>query len=257
MDKDESTQSVQLIDRTFAVLEIIAKNGTMSLKDVYTSLGLNKASTFRIVNALCSNGYLKRDEKSGEYSLTFKAYEIGIATIRRVDYITFIRETVDKMSSDLGVIAQYSIDDCNELLCIESFDTTRANFSVYNRVGQRSPLYATSAGKAILSTYSDEEIARKWANMNVRAYTSNTITDLNDFMQEIYVIRQRNYAVDMEETEPGLFCVGTALLNYNHRAIGAISLSTNHMTDELLQRLSNSLLTQTQRLSYMLSYSMK
>ena len=177
--------------------------------------------------------------------------------MRRVDHITFIRETLDQMAEELGVVAQFSVREHTELLCLESFDPTKSNFSVYTRVGQRSELYATSAGKAILSTYPDAEIEELWKQMNVRVFTPKTITTLDAFMQRIYEARQRGFALDDEESEMGLFCVGTPLLNANKHAIGAISLSTNRMDGTELQRLSSALLTQTQRLSYMLSYSAK
>ena len=61
MSEPKSPGSVQAIDRTFKILETIARNGNVSLKDIYTTLGLNKASTLRIVTALCSNGYVCRD----------------------------------------------------------------------------------------------------------------------------------------------------------------------------------------------------
>ena len=57
---------------------------------------------------------------------------------------------LDHLSGALDVIAQFSVREQDELLCLESFDLAHSNFSVYTRVGQRSQLYATSAGKAIL-----------------------------------------------------------------------------------------------------------
>ena len=68
--------------------------------------------------------------------------------------------SIYKKEKPLGVIAQFSVEDNNELLCLESYDPTGSSFSVYTRVGQRSPLYSTSAGKAILSTYSTTRSGR-------------------------------------------------------------------------------------------------
>ena len=59
------------------------------------------------------------------------------------------------------------------------------------------------------------------------------------------------------DREARLFCIGTVLLNYNRRPIGAISLSTNRMTEEIQQNLSSALLDQSQQLSYMLGYSVR
>ena len=81
--------------------------------------------------------------------------------------------------------------------------------------------------------------------------------DFDEFMKEIYVTRKRGFAVDMEESESGLFCVGTPLTSSKHSAIGAISLSTNRMTDADLQKISKGLLSQTlaKRLSVIDGYS--
>ena len=256
MSEQSDVASVQVIDRAFSVLELVSNEGSMSLKDIYTLLGLNKASAMRIANALVANGYFDKDER-GNYSLTFKAYEVGIRAVRRVDYITFIRETLDQLAAELGVIAQFSVKEGTELLCLESFDLTRSNFSVYTKVGIRSQLYATSAGKAILMTYKDEEIKNLWDQMNIRIFTPKTITDYDQFMQRIYEARHRGYALDDEESELGLFCIGAPLVNSTRKAIGAISLSTNRMDDETERRLSTGLLAATQRLGYMLNYSMK
>lgn len=250
---ENDSQSVQVIDRAFRILEFVSVKERANLKDIYTELAINKASVFRIVNALCSNGYLNKDERSGDYFLSYKCYEVGINAIRNIDYIAFMRETLDTLSKSLDVISQYSIDDHNELLCLESYDSSSSNFSIYTRVLYRSPLYASSAGKAILSTYPDEVIAAKWKEMDIRPYTPNTITDFDLFMDEISRIRQRGYATDKEEITLGLFCIGVPLLDYNRKAVGAISLSTNNLDAEKEMKLYRALSSHSQRLSYMLS----
>jgi IclR family KDG regulon transcriptional repressor len=252
---DKEMNSVQAIDRAFLVLETIAQKASLSINELHKLLGLNKASLSRIAATLQSNGYLNRDARTGDYSLSLRAFEIGVNAVKRLDYINLIKGALEDLSSELGVVAQYSIEEHNELLCLESFDQKSSGFSVYTRVGQRSPLYATSAGKAILSTYSNEEIIEKWNRMEIKAWTSNTFTDIDTLLQDIAVTRQRNYALDMEETEYGLFCIGTVLLNYNRQPFGSISLSASSMTEEDQARYSAALLRHVQRLSGMLGYS--
>ena len=250
-----SPNSVQAIDRAFLVMELIAQKGPMSLSDLHAALGINKPSLSRIALALYENGYLNRDPKSGDYTLSMRCFEVGVQALRNLDYLQLVRGALEELSTSLNVIAQFSIEDHNELLCLESFDQSNSSFSIYTRVGERSPLYSTSAGKAILSTYSNDEISKKWHNMDVHALTSKTMLTLDDLLQDISLTRQRNYALDIEENEPGLFCIGTVLLNYNRKPIGAISLSSTSMSDEQLQRYSTALIEQTQRISYMLGYT--
>lgn len=252
---DNKTGSVQAINRAFLVLETVAETSSLSINDLHNKLGLNKASLSRIASTLCSNGYLNRDARTGNFTLSLRAFEVGVHAVRNLDYINLIKGALVELSSSLGVIAQFSIEDHNELLCLESFDQQNTDFSIYTRVGQRTPLYSTSAGKAILSTYSNEEIIDKWGRMEIKTLTENTITDVKTLLKDIAQIRQRNYALDLEESEHGLFCVGTVLLNYNRKPIGAISLSTNSLTEEEQLRYSEALLQRVQRLSSMLGYT--
>ena len=106
-----------------------------------------------------------------------------------------------------------------------------------------------------MSTYSNAEILRKWEMMDAKPLTPNTIRTADELMQDIARIRERNYALDIEENEPGLFCLGTVLMNYNRKPLGAISLSSRSMTEEEQMRYAQSLLQHTRRLSSMLGYS--
>ena len=139
--------------------------------------------------------------------------------------------------------------------CSESIDINNTGFSVYTRVGERSGLYSTSAGKALLSLLPNDEILQKFDKMTIRALTPNTITTPDALLQDIAKTRTRGYALDLEENEPGLFCIGVPLMGYNGTALGAISLSGRSMTPEDEQRLSTMLVSSSQRLSTMLGYT--
>lgn len=254
---ESSTGPLQVVERAFKVLELIAAEQSLKLNEIYQATGINKASLLRILASLCECGYVNRSERDGEYSLSFKAFEVGVKAVRtsEIDYV--IRNVLEELSKRHNVIAQFSVEDHDELFCLQSYDENSTGYSVYTRVGQRSPMYSTSAGKAILSTYSNDEIREKWNGYSIRRLTPNTITDLDTLLKEISVVRRRGFATDYEESEQGLFCVGTVLLNFNLAPIGAISLSTSSLDDARLNELSAALLEQCRRLSYMLGYTSK
>ena len=252
--KELRLEPVQAVERAFFVLEYISKNGSSTLKELYTAAGIGKASMCRLVHTMELSGYLRHDEATGAYSMTYKPFEIGVTAVRSISYINVIKSMLESLSAELDAIAQFSIEDNNELLCLESFNNSDQSFSIYAAIGQRTPLYATSAGKAILSTLSNDEIREKWDKMNITKLMPNTITDLDDFLKEIQQVRQQSYAVDREENEPGVFCVGSALMNYNRTAIGAISVSTHSLDPETEKRFSETVISYASRISHMLGY---
>lgn len=55
--------------------------------------------------------------------------------------------------------------------------------------------------------------------------TDRTISSPDDLRAELVRDRLRGYALDDEEIEPGLTCVGTPIFDMNHRTIAAVSIA--------------------------------
>lgn len=247
-------ETIQAVDRAFMILETISAKGSMGLNDLYKTLKINKASLLRIAYTLVQNGYLSHNEETGVYSLTLKPYEIGMSSIQNLDKLSLINSTLSDLHKETGRIAQFSVEDNNQLLCLQSIGQSVSSFSVYTNVGRRSPLYCTSAGKALLSAYSNGEILEKWKNFDILPLTSNTYVDVQELLKDIGLVRQRHYALDMEESEYNLFCIGTIIMGASNIPIGAISLSGNSMSKEEELSLSRVLLSYAEKLSGLLGY---
>ena len=151
-------ETIQAVDRALQILETIGRASSMSLAELNKEIKVNKASLSRLVYTLVQNGYLVKNEKNGDYSLTLKTYEVGLNAVQNLDKLSLINSTLLDLNNRCGRISQFSVEDNNQLLCLQSIGKEAMSFSVYTSVGHRSPLYSTSAGKALLSTYSNGEI---------------------------------------------------------------------------------------------------
>lgn len=249
-------ETIQSVDRAFQILETVSRLGSLSLIDLQKKLQYNKASLSRLVYTLVENGYLEKNEKTGEYVLTLKAYEIGINAVQNLDKISLINSTLADLSRETGRIAQFSIEDNNQLLCIQSIGQKSSSFSVYTNVGRRSPLYCTSAGKALLSTYTNTKIIELWDSLDVKPLTEHTITDVHEFLLDVSQVRRRQYALDREENEYNIFCVGAVVLDHTSSPIGAISISGGSLTEEEETQIGGLLISSVKRLSGLLGYMM-
>ena len=250
----DETSTNQSIARALTILELISRNGYMNLTDLYKAMKISKSSLMRMANTLRAYGYLSKNEQTGEYSLTLKLYEVGISAVQNLDKISLINSTLAELSNETGRIAQFSVEDNNQLLCIQSIGQKSAFFSVYTNVGWRSPLYSTSAGKSILSTYPNEQIIEKWESFNVKALTENTHNNVQSLLRDISETRIRCYAVDREENEYNVFCVGAAVVGYAGAPMGAVSISGKSLTNEEEMAIKDILLPAVKRLSGLLGY---
>lgn len=254
MTEPKKLESIQAVDRAFLILETISRKGSLGLNDLHKELNISKASLLRLLFTLVENGYLKKNEQTGNYSLSLKLYEVGITSIHNLDRLSLINSVLVELNNETGRIAQFSIEDDNELLCLQSIGQTSAAFSVYTSIGNRSPLYSTSAGKALLSTYSNGQILEKWKSFEVLPLTEHTITSVHPFLQDIADIRKRQYALDMEENEYNVFCIGSVVRGYANAPVGAVSISGSTMTPEEEKHLAGLLIPAVNRLSKLLGY---
>ena len=255
MDQAENKmEPIQAVERAMQILEIISKNGSMSLNDLYKELGVGKASILRLTYTLVQKGYLDKDPVTGNYNLTLKTYQVGSGALHNLNRISLINASLTELNQKTGRIAQFSVEDDGLLLCLQSVGSQSAFLSAYTGSGYRSPLYCTGAGKALLSTYTNDHIIESWPALNIKSFTENTITDVHTFLQAIAEIRRQNYALDMEEYEYGVFCVGTVLMGNVNQPLGAVSLSGSSLTPEEEQEIARILVPEVKRLSRMLGY---
>jgi len=72
---------------------------------------------------------------------------------------------------------------------------------------------------------------------NMDKFTENTIVDRTKFIRHLKEVAKRGYAIDNEEYNSGVSCVGVPLRNYTGRVVGGISVCgpSFRMTDELLK----------------------
>ncbi|HCT90978.1 MAG TPA: IclR family transcriptional regulator [Lachnospiraceae bacterium] len=252
---ENKLEPIQSVERALQVLELLSTRGSLGLNDMHKALGVNKASLLRLAYTLVGQGFAAKDEQTGEYSLTLKSYEIGLRAVKNLDKMSLITSTLADLSSQTGRIAQFSVEDNNTLLCLQSIGQKNNPFSVYTNLGGRSPLYCTSAGKALLSACSNTEIIARWDNLDPKPLTKNTITDIQELLSDISRTRQRGYALDQEENEYGICCIGSIVMGQTGKPVGAISLSGNAFSGEdEIRSLADILLPVARRLSGMMGY---
>ena len=77
----------------------------------------------------------------------------------------------------------------------------------------------------MLAKRSDNEILLYWSDLETEQKTEHTLTNIEQFMAEIEKVREEGYAVDDEEFEYGVFCVGSIFSSYKESVAGALSIS--------------------------------
>ena len=118
-------------------------------------------------------------------------------------------------------------------------------------------MHCTAVGKAILSTLPEEEVRHILKVKGMVGFTPKTITDPDVMIEQLREIRKTGIAIEAEENEVGILCLGTPIFDYSGRAIGAISVSgpANRLKEKGIERIGEEIKKAGQEMSAKLGYS--
>ncbi|MDY0237078.1 MAG: IclR family transcriptional regulator [Gudongella sp.] len=219
------SEIVQSLDRALTILELISEyNEGLSLIEITGKANLNKSTAHRLLKTLILKGFVIKDENNNNYKLSMKPYEIGARKVDNLDILTaskqYTRNLMDKFNETVHLVVREDSD----VVYIDKVEADN-NIRMASKVGQRSPMYCTSVGKSMMALMGEDEVEIIWKQSNIIKLTDNTIVDFNTYMSELIKIKELGFAVDNEENEMGVRCIGAAVFIRDGKIGGAISVS--------------------------------
>ena len=127
---------------------------------------------------------------------------------------------------------------------IDKFESDTNSVRMVSRIGMSLNIFTTAVGKAMLAMSDNSEIKKLWEELPHKKKTSHTITEFEDFINEIEVIRNCGFSMDNEENELDVRCVAVAIPDAygEYRYAVSVSAPKNRMTDEKVNEISKRLL---------------
>jgi IclR family acetate operon transcriptional repressor len=218
------------------VLEAVPANHRIS--DIATETGLSVSTVHRILSDLVEYGWVEQDQE--------RAYRPG----RRVQGLASLLHNDEQLvrtalphlqalRDRVGFTVHMARFAHNELSYVAKIDGPAA-YQMRSRIGDTIPLWSSAIGKAILAAL-DEQTSRdllKGAQLQRR--TRSTIMSKSSLWNQVELIRRRGWAVDDEENELHIRCVGVALQDASGRVIGGLSTSAldHEMTPATIDRVA-------------------
>jgi DNA-binding IclR family transcriptional regulator len=97
--------------------------------------------------------------------------------------------------------------------------------TIVTSVGLRLPSHLGGLGKSLLAFFPEEELDKIIKGRELVKFTKNTITDLDRLKIALKKVRENGFAIDNEEFEIGLTCVGVPIKDFTGKVVAAISIS--------------------------------
>lgn len=223
--KGNHMYQVQVLDRAFQILDVLAKgNSGMQLTAIADKLQLHKSTAHRLVMVLEASRFVERNEASGKFHLGSKLMELGLSAVAQLNVYEIAPTHLRALVAETGETAHLAVLREGEVVSLVASESTQSLRTPIT-VGSRTPAHCTSLGKAMLAFSPAENVDAFLKGRTLKPYTGKTITTIAKFRNELRLIRERGYAVDNEEREPGLRCIGAPVWNSAGEVIAAISIA--------------------------------
>jgi DNA-binding IclR family transcriptional regulator len=178
-----------------------------------------------------AEGFLEQNFKTGRYRLGIKTFEIGClyGPTRMMNISALAHPLMQQLTSRLALSANLAIRDGAEIVYVATVDPMSGPRRVAYCAGDRFGVYHTALGKAIIAFLPDEQLENLLMNLELTPLTPQTISTPEDLLTELARVKELGYAVDDEESLPGLRCVAAPI--WNHKGVvAALSASGSTVT---------------------------
>lgn len=249
-NEDELLGRVQSLVRAFGLLDQLASCDGLGLSEISRAVGLPRSTAHRLLTTMEALRYVKFDRQTNLWSVGVQAFRVGAAFAQTRDLGEIGRGMIRSLMREVHHCVNVAVPEANGVCYVgqavrEGFRQTAA------RPGAVLPLHTTASGKIIMAHWSPVELDDFLERRSLQQRTAQTVVDSDRLRAELTVVRERGYAIDDEEHEPGLRCVAALVRGYGGSPYAALSISDRiaSLQRGRLEELGPMLVTAAERLA--------
>jgi DNA-binding IclR family transcriptional regulator len=212
------------LERAVSVLEVLNESDTpLSLAEICQRMGLHKSTAHRSLMVLERSALIERTPEN-RFRLGIKLYELGNRAVEQIDLRARVYPFFRRLAGEVGETVHLGVLQKTSVVYLDKVEPNR-RICMSSKIGTSNPVYCTSLGKAMLAFQPEEMIEKLVAKIRFTRYTPKTLCSREKLLEYLKIVRRRGYAIDDEEIELGVRCVGAPVLSEDHWAIAAVSVS--------------------------------
>ncbi|MBO8127516.1 MAG: IclR family transcriptional regulator [Firmicutes bacterium] len=255
ISKDQSI-IVTSVSRALDILDLLGSSSKeLGVTEISKAMGLPKTTVYRLLTTLMAHQYVNQDVDTGKYRLGLHLAKLGRQVLDHIDLRQAVRPFLKKLATLTGETVHLGILDNNQMIYIDKVESDQM-LTMKSRIGASAPVHCTAVGKVLLA-YASEKIIETILAQPLTGFTSTTITDPEALRRHLATIRERGYAIDDEEHEIGIRCIGVPVRNHARKVIAAISVAgpAVRITRERLEEIKPLVIEIGHEISHALGYS--
>lgn len=216
---------IESVDRALQLIEMLGRCPEVKLSEVRDSLGIGQSTAHRLMAMLVYRGFAVQSRQTRVYGAGPTLFSLGRSGSREHHLVAAGRPALEWLAERSGETVHLGVLAGSEIRYLDAVESS-ATLRVTARAGQFGYAHTTSLGKAMLATFDDDHLRRRYANLSLVTVTARSIADLPALLAEIRRTRTRGWSRNREEMESGVCSVGMALMHPGYGLLGALSVAT-------------------------------
>jgi DNA-binding IclR family transcriptional regulator len=218
------TPSVPGLERGLTVLELVAASRSgLTFSQIAQAVPFPKSSVHCLLLTLVRLGYLQRIQPSGRYLCTTRVINLADTAMPGIALHQTAASLLYRVAQQSGLTAHLAILEKGEAMLVGKVESHRAPITTW--AGKRIGVHCTSLGKCLIAWLPEDELQGVIRERGLMRYNENTICSVPKLERELQLVREQGYALDDEEEEIGVRCVGAPVFSSEGKVIAAISVS--------------------------------
>lgn len=258
MKPQSQSAGTQTMLRGFALIEFVA-GGARTVGQISEHLGSPRSTTHRILRGLLAAGYL-RHVRPDQYFLGPKLIGLGAVALEQLSLNALARPHLQKLADQTSDTIHFGVVVGQEVMYLDKISGTRG-LEMRSRIGHRMPLATTGIGKALTPALPRDQWpalyeAARQTHRSLQVPPPNVL-GFDAFQLAILEGEERGYVFDLEENEPSIRCVASAVRDATGGVIAGVSVASTlpYMPLERLEQLGPLVRTTAEAISRELGWT--
>lgn len=217
--------SVPSIERALSVLQCLgdSKRG-FSISEIGRRLKIPKSSAHLILTTLERRGFLQKNTQTGRYHFGLQLVSLSRSALENLDLREEAKPFLRSLMQESGLTVHMAVLEREEAVIIEKVEAPGL-VRLASWIGRRLDVNCTGVGKVLIAFLPNDELDYLLRTKDFARHNTRTIISKSALRRELALVKQSGYALDNEEDEPGLCCVGAPVFDENGKAVAAISVA--------------------------------
>ena len=225
VDNQTLPGEVGVLNKALDLMEALASSDSLTVAELSSAAGVNKAAAYRILNTFERRGYaLRTSDDIRRYSLGPAIRSLGRDMLSPSNLLVAGRPMLRSLWEQYGETVNLGIMGHDRIVYLDILESDQG-LRTSVTVGALDHVHSTALGKAMLASLSAPDAHAILSRTELIAKTPKTITSISEMIKELKRVKGRGYALDDEENDPGARCIAAAIVDPHDGPIGALSVS--------------------------------